>query len=139
MYIPLPDEAARRTLFHLAIGPTPHSLTPDNIATLARHTEGYSGADITVMVKDALYQRETARRLARGEGLSVDVYLQTWFVDHTLVCERYHDEVVRLQWGGGGALGLLPSPWAIAMDMISKSLVNPLRHRSTPCGWADRV
>ena len=56
VYIPLPEENARRILFQLSIGPTPNSLTNDNIATLARQTDGYSGADISVMVKDALYQ-----------------------------------------------------------------------------------
>lgn len=56
VYIPLPEENARRILFQLSIGPTPNSLTNDNIAQLARQTDGYSGADISVMVKDALYQ-----------------------------------------------------------------------------------
>jgi vacuolar protein-sorting-associated protein 4 len=56
LYIPLPDQNARRILFQLSIGPTPNSLTDKNIAILAAQTEGYSGADISVMVKDALYQ-----------------------------------------------------------------------------------
>ena len=56
VYIPLPDMHARRILFQLSIGPTPNSLTPDNIMQLASQTDGYSGADISVMVKDALYQ-----------------------------------------------------------------------------------
>ena len=56
VYIPLPDQPARRLLFKLSIGPTPNSLTEQNIAQLAARTDGYSGADISVMVKDALYQ-----------------------------------------------------------------------------------
>lgn len=56
VYIPLPDEAARRILFKLAIGPTPNSLADQQIYEFAKETDGYSGADITVMVKDALYQ-----------------------------------------------------------------------------------
>ena len=56
VYIPLPEQPARRLLFKLSIGPTPNSLSEKNIAQLAADTEGYSGADISVMVKDALYQ-----------------------------------------------------------------------------------
>ena len=56
VYIPLPEQNARRLLFRLSIGPTPNSLTERDIAELAAETEGYSGADISVMVKDALYQ-----------------------------------------------------------------------------------
>lgn len=56
VYIPLPESTARRELFKLAIGPTPSSITDRDIAELAEQTEGYSGADISVMVKDALYQ-----------------------------------------------------------------------------------
>lgn len=43
-------------MFRLHLGSTPHNLTDANIHELARKTEGYSGADISVIVRDSLMQ-----------------------------------------------------------------------------------
>lgn len=56
IYIPLPEEAARAQMFRLHLGNTPHHLTEANIHELARRTDGYSGADISIIVRDALMQ-----------------------------------------------------------------------------------
>ena len=56
VFIPLPEIEARRRMAELAIGNTPHSLTAKNLETLAVRTEGFSGADINVLVRDALMQ-----------------------------------------------------------------------------------
>uniref|UniRef100_A0A8D0SBN8 vesicle-fusing ATPase n=1 Tax=Sus scrofa TaxID=9823 RepID=A0A8D0SBN8_PIG len=56
IYIPLPEEAARAQMFRLHLGSTPHNLTEANIHELARKTEGYSGADISIIVRDSLMQ-----------------------------------------------------------------------------------
>ncbi|KAH1181641.1 hypothetical protein KIL84_005367 [Mauremys mutica] len=56
IYIPLPEEAARAQMFRLHLGNTPRNLTEANIHELARKTDGYSGADISVIVRDALMQ-----------------------------------------------------------------------------------
>lgn len=56
IYIPLPEEAARAQMFKLHLGNTPHSLTEADIHELARKTDGYSGADISIIVRDALMQ-----------------------------------------------------------------------------------
>ncbi|WRT68134.1 uncharacterized protein IL334_005109 [Kwoniella shivajii] len=56
IYIPLPDVQARRRMFELNVGTTPHGLTPKDFMTLAEHTDGYSGSDIAVIVRDALMQ-----------------------------------------------------------------------------------
>ncbi|XP_043351389.1 vacuolar protein sorting-associated protein 4A isoform X1 [Dermochelys coriacea] len=56
IYIPLPEEAARAQMFRLHLGNTPRHLTEANIHELARKTDGYSGADISVIVRDALMQ-----------------------------------------------------------------------------------
>lgn len=56
IYIPLPEEAARAQMFRLHLGNTPHSLTDADIQELARKTDGYSGADISIIVRDALMQ-----------------------------------------------------------------------------------
>ncbi|KAG8200609.1 hypothetical protein JTE90_022232 [Oedothorax gibbosus] len=56
IYIPLPEEHARAKIFTLNIGNTPNSLSDDDYKTLAKKTEGFSGADISVLVRDALMQ-----------------------------------------------------------------------------------
>lgn len=56
IYIPLPEVQARRRMFELNIGDTPHELSPADFTTLAQQTEGYSGSDIAVIVRDALMQ-----------------------------------------------------------------------------------
>uniref|UniRef100_A0A2P2I0Y2 vesicle-fusing ATPase n=1 Tax=Hirondellea gigas TaxID=1518452 RepID=A0A2P2I0Y2_9CRUS len=56
IYIPLPDIHARTSLFKLSLGDTPHSLTEEDYRSLGSNTEGYSGADINIVVRDALMQ-----------------------------------------------------------------------------------
>lgn len=56
IYIPLPDEIARRELFKMNINKTNHSLTEQDFILLAKRTENYSGADISVLVRDAIYE-----------------------------------------------------------------------------------
>lgn len=56
IYIPLPEVQARRRMFELNIGDTPHELSPADFTSLAQQTEGYSGSDIAVIVRDALMQ-----------------------------------------------------------------------------------
>jgi vacuolar protein-sorting-associated protein 4 len=43
-------------MFELNVGTTPHGLTPQDFTNLAQQTEGYSGSDIAVIVRDALMQ-----------------------------------------------------------------------------------
>lgn len=52
----MPEERARNTIFKLHIGSTPHSLTDNDFKELAKKTSGFSGADISVLVRDALMQ-----------------------------------------------------------------------------------
>ncbi|XP_061681849.1 vacuolar protein sorting-associated protein 4B-like isoform X1 [Syngnathoides biaculeatus] len=56
IYIPLPEQAARSFMFKLHLGSTPNELTEADFVTLGKKTEGYSGADISVIVRDALMQ-----------------------------------------------------------------------------------
>lgn len=56
IHIPLPEEAARSQMFRSHLGSTPHSLTDADVQELARRTEGYSGADIGILVRDSLMQ-----------------------------------------------------------------------------------
>ncbi|XP_050295262.1 vacuolar protein sorting-associated protein 4 [Anthonomus grandis grandis] len=56
IYIPLPEEHARVTMFKIHLGNTRTTLTEDDIKELGKRTEGYSGADISIVVRDALMQ-----------------------------------------------------------------------------------
>ena len=54
IYIPLPEEEARRRLFELNIGNILGDIKPEDLSELAKKTEGYSGADISIVVREAL-------------------------------------------------------------------------------------
>lgn len=76
IYIPLPDEIARLAIFKLHIGNTPNSLAEEDLKVLAHKTDGYSGADISVLVRDSLMQpvrkvqTATHFRMVRGPSRS---------------------------------------------------------------------
>jgi vacuolar protein-sorting-associated protein 4 len=54
VYIPLPDIVARTKIFQLNMGKIRHKLTENDWKELGRDSEGRSGADITVLCKDAI-------------------------------------------------------------------------------------
>ncbi|KAI5475959.1 hypothetical protein MNV49_000566 [Pseudohyphozyma bogoriensis] len=56
IYIPLPEPDARKRMFELNVGSTPCTLTQAEYRELANKTEGYSGSDLAVVVRDALMQ-----------------------------------------------------------------------------------
>ncbi|KAG6552254.1 hypothetical protein Mapa_006104 [Marchantia paleacea] len=56
IYIPLPDQKARQHMFKVHLGDTPHNLSELDFEDLARKTDGYSGSDVSVAVKDVLFE-----------------------------------------------------------------------------------
>ena len=70
IYIPLPDEVAREEMFRLNIGKTPNNLTDKDFRDLARESKGFSGADISIVVRSALM--EPLKVAQRAEFFSVD-------------------------------------------------------------------
>ncbi|KAL8094266.1 protein SUPPRESSOR OF K(+) TRANSPORT GROWTH DEFECT 1-like isoform X1 [Apium graveolens] len=56
IYIPLPEGKARQHMFKVHLGDTPHDLTESDFETLGYKTEGFSGSDISVCVKDVLFE-----------------------------------------------------------------------------------
>ncbi|KAK8866314.1 hypothetical protein M9Y10_009274 [Tritrichomonas musculus] len=56
IYVPLPDSDARLALIQGKLKDASHSLTNQDIRELAQSTEGFSGADISILVRDALMQ-----------------------------------------------------------------------------------
>ncbi|RDX91961.1 Protein SUPPRESSOR OF K(+) TRANSPORT GROWTH DEFECT 1, partial [Mucuna pruriens] len=56
IHIPLPDLKARQHIFKVHLGDTPHNLTEKDFEELAQKTDGFSGSDIAVCVKDSLFE-----------------------------------------------------------------------------------
>ncbi|KAG8387506.1 hypothetical protein BUALT_Bualt02G0028200 [Buddleja alternifolia] len=56
IYIPLPEAKARQHMFKVHLGDTPHNLTESDFEDLGRKTEGFSGSDVAVCVKDVLFE-----------------------------------------------------------------------------------
>jgi len=75
IYIPLPDLHARKEMFKLHIGDTPNNLNEEDHRQLAQKTEGYSGHDISMVVRDALMQPvrkvQSATHFKRTSGPSM--------------------------------------------------------------------
>uniref|UniRef100_A0A453NE47 AAA+ ATPase domain-containing protein n=1 Tax=Aegilops tauschii subsp. strangulata TaxID=200361 RepID=A0A453NE47_AEGTS len=56
IYIPLPDLKARQRMLKVHLGDTPHSLTKSDFESVAHRTDGFSGSDIAVCLKDVLFE-----------------------------------------------------------------------------------
>ncbi|CDJ29675.1 vacuolar sorting ATPase Vps4, putative [Eimeria mitis] len=56
IFIPLPKVQAREQLLRAGLGGTPHHLKDADFRHLARELEGFSGSDISVLVRDALFE-----------------------------------------------------------------------------------
>lgn len=56
IYISLPDAPARARIFQIHLGDTPHQLTMKDFTVLGQRTEGFSGSDISILVRDAMMQ-----------------------------------------------------------------------------------
>jgi SpoVK/Ycf46/Vps4 family AAA+-type ATPase len=67
----IPDEESRHAILQAKLKGVPHDLTGNQLARLASHTTGFSGADIEDLVTKA--KRRAARRDART--VSVDDFL----------------------------------------------------------------
>ena len=65
VYIPLPEARARARMFELNLGKTPHSLTQADYTALGAAAAGFSGSDISVVVREALMEPLRKCRMAR--------------------------------------------------------------------------
>nr|CAB3267645.1 vacuolar protein sorting-associated protein 4B-like [Phallusia mammillata] len=76
IYIPLPEETARTTMFKLHLGNTKTILTERDLRELGKITGGYSGADCSIVVRDALMepvrkvQKATHFKRVRGPSIA---------------------------------------------------------------------
>ena len=81
VYIPLPEREARAFMVKLNIGDTPNNLTDEDYERLGEITEGASGSDIKVMVKEALM--EPLRRCQKAQQFCPDME------GYLVPCENY--------------------------------------------------
>lgn len=70
VYIPLPEPDARAFMCKLHLGDTPNDLTDHDFDLMGEITEGASGSDIKVLVKEALM--EPLRRCQQAKQFRVD-------------------------------------------------------------------
>ena len=56
IYISLPDEGARAKMFAINLGDTHTTLQKEDLKDLASKTDGYSGSDIAIVVREALME-----------------------------------------------------------------------------------
>jgi len=72
IYIPLPEQPARLHLIRNQMKNTPHALTEKDFDEIALKTDGYSGSDISVLVRDAVYEPVRKCQAARYYLKSID-------------------------------------------------------------------
>ncbi len=56
IYIPLPDQAGRLSLLKNQLSKTPNKITDQEMQEIAEVSEGYSGADLNTLIREAAYQ-----------------------------------------------------------------------------------
>ena len=81
VYIPLPDAEARAYMVQLNLGDTPNELVESDYERLGEITEGASGSDIKVLVKEALM--EPLRRCQQAKQFVINE------AGDYLPCEKY--------------------------------------------------
>lgn len=123
IYIPLPGTEARRRMFQLHVGDTPCELTAKDYRLLAEKTEGYSGSDISVVVRDALMQPVrkvlSATHFKQMPSLS-DPSVMMW-----TPCSPGDPEAVEKSWSEVESDDLLEPPLKLADFLKSLDSVRP--------------
>lgn len=76
IYIPLPDKESRKALILYKLKDTNAKISQENINKLADKTEGFSGADISTLIRDALMQPlrefQTSKYFKKTRGIDKD-------------------------------------------------------------------
>ncbi|KEG14058.1 putative vacuolar protein sorting-associated protein 4 [Trypanosoma grayi] len=87
IYIPLPEVQARCQMFKIHLGDTPNNLCENDWYELGKMTEGYSGSDINIVVRNAMMESvrtvQVATHFKRVRG--PDLLDPTRMVDDRLV------------------------------------------------------
>lgn len=89
IYIPLPSTEARVRLFELCVGKSRTTLKKKDFRALAERTEGYSGADISILTREAMMA--SVRKVITGTHFKR--------VEHHLTpCSPSDEGVVEMSW-----------------------------------------
>jgi len=101
IYIPLPEAQARANMFKIHLGNTPHKLTADQFKQLGEMTEGYSGSDISIIVRDAMMQPvrqvQTATHFKRVSGPDREDPTKI-VTDYLMPCSPGDPDAVEMNW-----------------------------------------
>ncbi|KAK2726400.1 vacuolar protein sorting-associated protein 4-like [Artemia franciscana] len=123
IYIPLPEENARTRIFKIHLGNTPNTLTQEDFRELGKRSEGYSGSDISQLVRDALMQPvrrvQTATHFKKVSGPSRKDPNQ---IDHDMLapCSPGDPGAIEMSWMDVPGDKLLEPP--VTMRDMVKSL-----------------
>lgn len=101
IYIPLPEAPARAGMFKIHLGNTPHQLTMDQFKQLGEGTEGYSGSDISIIVRDAMMQPvrsvQTATHFKKVSGPDRDDPSKMVY-DYLTPCSPGDPDAIEMSW-----------------------------------------
>lgn len=120
IYIPLPSPDARRHMFELHVGSTACELKPKDYRTLADKTEGYSGSDISIVVRDALMQPVRKVISATHFKLVVDEGKEKW-----TPCSPGDEDATEKTWSDIESDELMEPPLRIGDFLKSLDSVRP--------------
>merc|ERR1712029_1216066 len=102
IYIPLPEAHARTAMFKLNIGETTTTITEEEYRYLGQNTEGYSGADISLVVRDAIMQPvrrvQNATHFKQAEGKDPTKKTDEWMRDLWTPCSPGDRGAVEKSW-----------------------------------------
>jgi vacuolar protein-sorting-associated protein 4 len=96
----LPDLNARKDMFKLYLGKMTNTLTESDFEELAQKSEGYSGADINIIVRDALMSPirclVTATHFKKVRGISK---ITNTIIDDLLTpCSSSDPGAIKIKW-----------------------------------------
>ncbi|KIK66000.1 hypothetical protein GYMLUDRAFT_218784 [Collybiopsis luxurians FD-317 M1] len=128
IYIPLPGVDARKRMFEIHIGSTPCQLGTKDYRVLADNTDGYSGSDIAVVVRDALMQ--PVRKLLSATHFKQISDPETGVMKWT-PCSPGDPEAVEKSWETLEADELIEPPLKLA------DFMNSLETNKSTCTLAD--
>lgn len=100
IYISLPDEGARAKMFAINLGDTQTTLTKEDLRDLAAKTDGYSGSDIAVVVREALMEpvRMVQNATCFKRLIGPDRHNDTQQREYWLPCSPGDPDGVELSW-----------------------------------------
>ncbi|NXI58069.1 VPS4B protein, partial [Chloroceryle aenea] len=127
IYIPLPEDHARVVMFKLHLGSIPNLLTETDYRELGKITDGYSGADISIIVCDALIQAvrkvQSATHFKKVKGPSVS--RSNTMIDLFTPCPPGDPKAIEMTWMEVPGYKLLEPQVSMADMLTSLASTNP--------------